>query len=514
MDKAANAVKIGLKNNLVSVLLGPPVLAFLPALTLGAFWFGGETALIVTSLGLPLIFAACGAFSRDADEAGLPRDAVTGMLLRPAFDASANSIADACKARGFRSAMFMLEMDDYRELIDRHGQAAADLVVQRCGERIVSTLRERDTVARLGDSRFGICLEPVRQLDVELCIQLSSRIQAAVEEPVALDGMTVYMSCSIGFCQFSRAPDPTVDDWKTATAHALAEAQDNAPSGIRSYSPEMMRKTQIESDLREDAIAALDEGQIHPWYQPQISTDTGKVTGFEALARWQHPEHGMISPDKFLPALEAAGLLERLGQVMMYHAFTALKAWDSAGLDVPMVGLNFTTHELRNPGLVDKIRWELDRFDLTPDRLAVEILESVVTDNPDDTVARNISALHDLGCNIDLDDYGTGHASIASIRRFSVARIKVDRSFVMKADRDPDQQRMIAAILTMAERLNIETLAEGVETVGEHTLLAQLGCDHVQGFGIARPMPFEKTHEWITSHTAKLEETPRITRQG
>ena len=125
-------------------------------------------------------------------------------------------------------------------------------------------------------------------------------------------------------------------------------------------------------------------------------------------------------------------------------------------------------------------------------------------------ITRNINALRKLGCRIDLDDFGTGHASIASIRRFSVSRIKIDRSFVMKADRDPDQQRMISAILTMAERLGVETLAEGVETVGEHVLLAQLGCDHVQGFGIARPMPFEQTLDWIARHNAKLQDVPRI----
>ena len=159
---------------------------------------------------------------------------------------------------------------------------------------------------------------------------------------------------------------------------------------------------------------------------------------------------------------------------------------------------------------MEKIKWELDRFDLTPDRLAVEVLETVVALAPDDMITRNINALGALGCQIDLDDFGTGHASISSIRRFSVSRIKIDRSFVMKADRDPEQQRMIAAILTMAERLEVETLAEGVETVGEHAVLAQLGCDHVQGYGIARPMPFEQTLDWIVGHSAKLQDMPQI----
>ena len=139
---------------------------------------------------------------------------------------------------------------------------------------------------------------------------------------------------------------------------------------------------------------------------------------------------------------------------------------------------------------------DLDRFDLTPERLTVEVLETVIADMGDDIITRNIAGLATLGCAIDLDDFGTGHASIANIRRFAVGRIKIDRSFIMKVDTDPEQQRMVSAILTMAEQLGLETLGEGVETVGEHAMLAQLGCGHIQGYGLARPMPFEDTLDW------------------
>ncbi|MFD3190992.1 putative bifunctional diguanylate cyclase/phosphodiesterase [Sedimentitalea sp. HM32M-2] len=501
-----------LQNRFIPVLTGPPILAFLPAITLGAFWLGGEKALVVASLTLPLLFAVVGVFGGWTNRTGVPRDSVTGLLMRDGFDAVIGQVYEDTETSGLRSACFVLELDDYSEVVERHGQSAADTVVQRCGERIISVLRDGDTVARIGDSRFAICLMAVRQMDLELCIQLAGRMQTAIEEPVSLDGVSVYVSCSIGFCLRSRAPGTSGQDWLEAATAALIDARQAAPSAIRAYSAEIHRKTKARSDLRDDAAAALENGQIQPWYQPQISTDTGKVTGFEALARWTHPVHGMIAPDMFLPAMEEAGLLERLGQVMLYHALTALKAWDSAGVDVPRVGVNFASDELRNPGLVDKVRWELDRFELAPERLSVEILETVVTDSPDDCVTRNIAGLAAMGCRIDLDDFGTGHASIASIRRFAISRIKIDRSFVMKADRDPEQQRLIGAVLTMAERLELETLAEGVETVGEHALLAQLGCDHVQGFGIARPMPFDQTLDWITAHQAKLQDAPKIGR--
>lgn len=499
-----------LRQSLLPILTGPPILAFLPAITLGAFWLGGEQALVLVSLGLPLVFVATGVLGRWPVAAQSARDSATGLILRDGFDAVLDRVHTETTSGGLTSACFLIELDDLHDLATRQGQDTADMAARRSGERIVAALRADDTVARLGDGRFAVCLFPVPQLDLELCLQLAGRIQTAVEDPVSVDGMAVYLSCSVGFCLRSRAPGKTAADWLSAANAALGDAQITGPSGIRAYSKEIHKRVQTRSDLRDDVAAALESMQIQPWYQPQISTDTGKITGFEALARWQHPVYGMIAPGDFLPTIEQAGLLERLGQVVLYHALTALKAWDAAGVHVPRVAVNFTTQELRNPGLIERLRWELDRFELTPDRLSVEILESVMTDNPDETVLRNIRGLGQLGCQIELDDFGTGHASIASIRRFAVSRIKIDRSFVMKSDCDPEQQRLIGAILTMAERLDMETLAEGVETVGEHAFLAQLGCDHVQGFGIARPMPFDQTLDWIATHTAKLTDTPRI----
>lgn len=492
---------------LAVVMTGAPALAFLPALSLASFWIGGEGALIVVSALLPLAYLLAGGLQGGLI---LPRDAVSGLFQRSAFEELTDQVYLRTSEKGRKSAAFFVALEDFQQLVDRHGQAAADIIVQRTGERLITTLRGDDNVGQMGDARFAVCVDPVRHLDLEMCIQLAGRMQSAVEEPISVDGMSIYVSASVGFCQHARSPGKTGREWLQAAATALREAQRRGPSAIRAFSDQMRRETQSRAELREEVMQALNSGQIHPWFQPQISTDTGQITGFEALARWTHPVRGMVSPADFLPAIEEIGMLERLAEVMMYHAFAALKAWDGAGIDVPQVGVNFAGSDLNNPRLLEKIKWELDRFDLTPDRLAVEVLETVVASSPDDMITRNINALGKLGCRIDLDDFGTGHASIASIRRFAVSRIKIDRSFVMKADRDPEQQRMISAILTMAERLGVETLAEGVETVGEHVLLAQLGCDHVQGFGIARPMPFEQTLDWIAGHTAKLQEVPRI----
>ena len=501
------AVLTRLRRQLTVLMLGPPALAFLPAISLASYWFGGEGALIVFAALLPVIYLVGGSFQ---DRLALQRDGSTGILNRQPFEDLAEDIYARTTQMGREAAAFFVMIDDFDQLIDRHGQAAADLVVQRTGERLQSSLRDNDSIGQMGDARFAICTEPVRHLDLELCIQIASRIQTAIEEPISVDGTNVFVSACIGFCQRSRAPGQSGADWLEAASTALREAHRRGPSAIRAFSDQMRHDAEARAELRDDVAQALESGQIQPWFQPQISTDTGQITGFEALARWTHPDRGLLSPAVFLPAIEQAGQLERLAEVMIYHSFAALKAWDAAGVDVPQVGVNFAGSELSNPKLLEKIKWELDRFELSPNRLAVEVLETVVAGAPDDMITLNINALGKLGCRIDLDDFGTGHASIASIRRFSVSRIKIDRSFVMKADRDPEQQRMISAILTMAERLQLETLAEGVETVGEHVLLAQLGCDHVQGFGIGRPMPFEQTLDWIDRHMTKLEDVPRI----
>jgi diguanylate cyclase (GGDEF)-like protein len=502
------------RRTLRRALNGPHILAFLPALALGAFWLGGEALLIVVALTLPAFYALVGSFGTIGPDSHRPYDSITGLPLNDTLETTLT--AALAKRSNYRraTACFMIAIDDFDVISDRFGRSATDLVLHETAKRLRAALRNGDMAARIGTSSFGVAISPVPVFDTELAVQMATRLQRAIEEPIKLDNTIVYISCSIGFCLGTRSPDATGPALVSATATALSEAMRNAPSAIRAYSEELRKSNRNRHIFADEAAEALENGAICPYFQPQISTDTGQVTGFEALARWKHPERGMISPAEFLPILEASGQLARLGEVMLRQALEALRAWDLAGLNVPTVGVNFSPDELRNPKLVERVTWELDRFELTPDRLSVEVLETVVATSPEDIISRNINGLAEIGCRIDLDDFGTGHASISSIGRFSVQRLKIDRSFVMKVDRDTEQQRMVAAILTMAERLDLETLAEGVETPGEHAMLAQLGCDHVQGFGIARPMPFDQTKDWVKQHSARLATPPRIIRRG
>lgn len=487
----------------------PFVPALFPVLALGGFWLGGELVLAVTAIGVPLVWLLI-----LVSGAGRPspamRDEITGLELKEGFEARANAVLADCKASGRTTAFFMIEVDDSADLVERFGGAACDRVMDTLANRLRTSMRGPDNFVRLGDWRIGVLLAPVRRIDLETTVQMAARLQAEFEDPIRIDNAPVYASACIGFCLAARAPTGGSEELIGATAAALDEARRHGPGAIRAFSPDLQRNRNQRVALIDEAAKALDDGQIHAWFQPQISTETGKITGVEALARWLHPVRGLIPPADFLPTLDSAGLLERLGEVMLYNALTMLRDLDRDGIVIPSVGVNFTEDELRNPRLVERIRWELDRFDLGPERLCVEILEHVVAGAPDDIITRNIADLAALGCDIDLDDFGTGHASITSLRRFAIDRLKIDRSFVVKCDSDPDQQRMITTILTMADKLGLDTLAEGVETVGENALLSQLGCRHVQGYGIAMPMPVEKLRDWIADHNSRIARPPRI----
>jgi diguanylate cyclase (GGDEF)-like protein len=483
----------------------PELMVFLPAITLAAFWFGGEKALILTALGTPMVFVMAGAFRFRP----VAHDA-SAMTLRPQALAALDAGLRAGEEGARRTACLVVQFDDMQDLLDRHGRVAQTEVLVRCGERLAAALRESDTVAPLEGGGFAVALAGTRRLDLETVIQVAARLQSAIAAAISLDATRLHVSCSVGFCLGARAPAPNGQSLLEAAQMAADEALRNGPAAIRAFQPDMARHQADRAALHDELALALEEGQICAYFQPQISTDTGAVSGFEALARWHHPTRGLLPPADFLPAIEGEGLSDRLCEVMLFQALSALARWDGAGLRVPTVGINASLANLRDPKLPDRIRWELDRFGLTPERLSIEVLETVIAATDNDIVVANIAALARMGCGIDLDDFGTGHASITSIRRFAVRRIKIDRSFILRVDEDREQQKMLSAILSMAEQLGIEALAEGVESASVHAILAQLGCRHVQGFGIARPMPLDETMAWIRRHQSRQPGLPRI----
>ncbi|WPY93945.1 bifunctional diguanylate cyclase/phosphodiesterase [Limimaricola variabilis] len=476
-------------------------LALAPLLLLGALVAGEGlgTALVVAAL--PLSVAT--ALGRPILKHDIRRDSLTGLEDRAALIRRLDRMLRAPDTARRAVAAMAVEIDGFKHLEQRHGRPAVERVLRRIGDRLQDGLRSDDGLARLDGPSFGVALSSSRRLDLESAIQLGQRLQQAVADPIEIEGGQVHASISIGFALAQRLEQPGGAELLQAATLALIEAQRGGTASIRSYSEAMRHRISIRNGLSDEIAGALDRGDICAHFQPQISLGDGGISGMEALARWHHPDRGLIPPAEFLPVAEQAGLMSRLGEVMVQDGLNALRLWDAAGLKVPQVGVNFSQVELADPRLVDRLAWELDRFDLQPDRLVIEVLETVVAHRLEDVVVRNLSGLSRLGCRLDLDDFGTGHAAITSIRRFSIQRLKIDRSFVSRLDCDPEQRKMVAAILTMAERLGLETLAEGIETRGERDALRMLGCSHAQGFGVARPMPRAETEAWIRAAQAK-----------
>ncbi|NOX72313.1 MAG: EAL domain-containing protein [Alphaproteobacteria bacterium] len=486
------------------------LLSFLPLFIVAAYWIKTEAILFVISFMFPLLLAFQSLIGRSddtSDEAPLAeddRDFLTGLANRRRTRQRLTQFLDSERNTGRETAVLHIDIDRFRLVNDRYGMETGDRVLAEIGARIRSCVRENDLVARIDGDDFAIVLFPIKKADFALALSLADRVRAAIAQPFSIDHITCYLTCSIGICLSGRAPVTEAESVLASAEIALELARREGPDATRSFSPKMRREARKLHSLSAELEAALENGQIRPYFQPQICTDTGEVAGFEALARWEHPQSGLILPGLFLRAIESTGRSERLGEVILYHSLSALKSWDRAGLRIPSIGVNFSSDELRNPKLVEKIKWEVDRFEIAPARITIEVLENVVSDHDDDVITRNIRSLAAQGFGIDLDDFGTGHAAIANIRRFAVNRIKIDRSFITKIDSDTEQQVLTSAIIGMAESLGLETLAEGVETMAEHGRLAQMGCRYIQGFGIARPMPFEDTIAWLHKHRDKL----------
>lgn len=396
-----------------------------------------------------------------------------------------------------RTAVALVEIDDFNTLEERYDHGTIADYLRHCADNLAQPLGPGDVTAHLDGSRFAVALTGPNAASLEHGLQIATRLQQALAAPFTSENGTIQSTVSVGFALPNRVETPDARTLLHAATCALIEARRNAPAAIRSFSDGMRKRIASRSRLCRDLESGLGSGQIQSYFQPQFDLASGHLAGFETLTRWHHPKLGLVSPAEFLPVLRENGRMDELGQLMVSNALDALRHWDGLGHEVPQVGVNFSTDELRSPHLVDRIAMTLDARDIAPRRLVIEVLETVVAQCADDQVARNLAGLSRLGCGIDLDDFGTGYASITNIRKLSINRIKIDRSFIARVDEDPEQQDMIAAILTMADRLNLQTMAEGVETPGEQSMLTRLGCEFAQGFLFARPMPRDEADDWL-----------------
>lgn len=430
----------------------------------------------------------------------LRHDQLTGLPNRRHMREFLDMSLSQAGRHGHRVGLVQLDLVGFRNVNDTRGHAVGDLVLQRVAGLILVECRKGDFVARIGANEFAIVCSFAENLD-ELHA-LSDRLCRLIAEPFELDGVACELRCAAAI---TLSEDGEVDPIRLQKdvdiALGLAKQGDCGASVV--FAPHMRDAFEQKEALRSDLKRALEREEIEPFFQPQINARTGALDGFEALARWRKPGEGVLSPAQFLDAAAEFGLGQRVDEMIMDKAFAALAAWRRRGLIVPRIGVNITATELRDPFMTERIKWAAERYDLEPSDICIEILESVLVEEEDDAVAKNIASLSRIGFHIDLDDFGTGHASIATLQRFCVDRIKIDRSFVSDIDSDAEQQKVAGAMINLAHSLDVVALAEGVETEAEYAMLARMGCDFLQGYGIGKPLSEEAATEWIRAYVGK-----------
>jgi EAL domain-containing protein (putative c-di-GMP-specific phosphodiesterase class I) len=258
-------------------------------------------------------------------------------------------------------------------------------------------------------------------------------------------------------------------------------------------------RRRIEIDLRD----AIEDSVLQPYYQPLVDLKSGRITGFEALVRWPHPERGMISPGEFIPVAEKCGFMPEIGRIVIAKAINEAAEWDRAGIEFGRLAVNVSGTELREPDFDNFLFSTLEQAGLAPQKLSLEIVESVILDDEKTGIAAKLRHIRAAGVHLELDDFGTGYASLSHVNPNEIDRLKIDRRFVQNINENGDNSKIVRAITELARGLGISIVAEGAETEAELDSLMAIGCDQVQGYSIAFPMPQDKAREWLIARAPK-----------
>ena len=410
-------------------------------------------------------------------------DMLTGLPNRHLFqDRLAQGMALA-KRHGQPMAVLFIDLDRFKLVNDTQGHGAGDKLLKEAAQRLRGCIRESDTVGRLGGDEFAaILLELAKPGDAAVVAQ---KFIDALAKPFDLDGRQAFVTGSIGITLF-----PT--DGGTAEAlimnadAAMYRAKEDGRNNYRFFTRDMneraLKRVQMETALR----GALERGEFRLAYQPKADLATGKICGFEALLRWQHPEKGMVLPGEFIPVLEETGLIVAAGEWVLRTACAQIRAWQIAGLEVPPVAVNLSARQFEQKNLASSVRDILRGADIDPEMIQLEMTESLLVSDPE-AAARTLHELKKSGVKLSLDDFGTGYSSLGYLKRFPIDTLKIDRTFIRDISTDSDDAALTIAIIGLAHNLRLRVVAEGVETEAQLDFLAANGCDEIQGYFFARP---------------------------
>jgi diguanylate cyclase (GGDEF)-like protein len=397
-------------------------------------------------------------------------------------------------ARGARSslatAVLFIDLDNFKVINDSLGHQAGDRLLVTVAQRLRAAVRPGDTAARLGGDEFTVLLEDLS--DSADAMNVAQRFLQQLRVPMNLDGHSVVVSASIGIAISDGANAILADDLLRQADIALYAAKGRGRDQFALFESSMsqlpLERLELELDLRK----GLQRGEFRVYYQSIVELTSGRITGVEALVRWNHPRDGLVSPDRFIPVAEQSGLIVPLGRWVLREACQQAQTWRLQHPDQPplVVSVNLSARQFQHAGLIEDVAEALRDSGLSPHLLKLEITESAAMEAGIGTI-QVLQALKGLGVLLAIDDFGTGYSSLAYLKRFPVDTLKVDRSFVSGMGQNPHDSAIVQSVITLARTLSLSVTAEGIETVGQLEELRGLACDEGQGFLFARPQPVE-----------------------
>ncbi len=421
-------------------------------------------------------------FAADHEHQAL-HDPLTGLANRELFRRSAEG-ALARSRHGARGALVLIDLDRFKEVNDTLGHHAGDELLRVVAQRLEGLLRTDDTVARLGGDEFGLVLP--QGGDRKETVRLLTAIRDELGAEVTLAGATLQVAASFGVCFYPDDAD-TVEELLQHADAAMYQGK-NGPTGVVVYQPADARPAQETLGLLRELRLALDRHELVLHYQPKVHLGSGRVTGVEALLRWQHPERGLLPPSAFLAAAERSEIIGPLTEWVLDRALADYAEWTRAGRDWT-VAVNVSARNLCSPEFADSVRTMLEETAVPADRLHLEVTETAVAFDVA-TATQVIGALAGLGTVISLDDFGTGYTSLTQLRSVDVTELKIDRSFVAHLGACPQDQAIVRSLIDLGHTLGHTVTAEGVETQAVADWLTAAGCDHGQGYLWQRPVPW------------------------
>jgi diguanylate cyclase (GGDEF)-like protein len=415
-------------------------------------------------------------------------DVLTGLPNRVLMDDRISQSIVLAERLGQTFAVILLDLDRFKLVNDSLGHRAGDELLKVVAQRLKGVVRDIDTVARLGGDEFVLIVTP--SPDPEVARHMAARVILAMQAPVRIADVEVHTSPSIGVAFYPQ--DGT--GIETLLAHADAAmycAKERGRNNFQCFMPEMNTATQEKVRLESDMRVALEKNQFELHYQPKISVSTGIMHGAEALLRWHHPERGAVSPAEFIPIAEECGLIGTIGAWVMREACRQARAWQRDGLPPLRVAVNLSASQFRQGDIVEIIRGALHDAGLEARFLEVELTESVVMSDPEESIAI-LERLSTMGVLVSVDDFGTGYSSMSYLRRLPIDKLKIDRGFISEVVSRSEDASIVRAIISLAHSLKLKVVAEGVESPEQLEFLKQLGCDQYQGFHFSPALPAAK----------------------